>query len=146
MTVELPSPAALDCAIGNLAKQNDILSATSIADPAYPVRVQAFIKALTDAARLHRNWNDTMQSIDGMIDYDTPDEEFPVGYRKPAVEHNDYTGYEEDVEEAFYCLTCVDLERFKIEDIYMMNKMFNHVGSLYSYSTKWDIDHGIFAD
>lgn len=135
----------MDQVLANLDKHQRELMDTFVGDAEHLPRVQSFVEALTAAARLHRNWNETMKSIDGMIDYDTPDEEFPEGYRLPAVDRNDYTGYEEAVEEAFYTMTCAKLKRFKIQDFYLVTKMIDNVSDVITYSTKYD-DYGFLRD
>lgn len=144
MIPEIPSPEKLDRVIRAVAESAEILSGTSIADPEYRERARQFVKDVTVAASQHRNWNPLMISIDGMIDY-SMDDELPANYRTPAVERDDYTGYEDCVEELFYLTTVVNLDAFKISDVYLIEKMMD-VGSLFSYSTQWDIDRGVFRD
>lgn len=145
MTVEVPSPQNLDLVIRAVAKSAETLNETSIVDPKYRKRARKFKEAAVKAASQHRNWNPVMNSIDGMIDFEA-EGEFPVGYREPAIDRNDYTGYEECVEEFFYLTTIVNLEEFKIQEAHTISRMMDEVGSLYTYSTQWDTDHGIFRD
>lgn len=144
MTTEIAAPEQLDPLIYNVAKAAEVLSDTTITDPAYVERAQSLVKAVTAAAAQHRNWNPVMESIDGMIDYEA-EGEYPVGFRQPAIDRDDYTGYEECVEELFYRTTIVNLEKFKIQDVFTIGTILNGVGELSSYSTDWNPDRGVFA-